>query len=247
MRCSNPPNLHGANAYITGFLVITIVIVVTQGLAPAAEPRTTGQVSGRVSVAGEIPRPSSLPVLKNRDFCGSAVPNETLLVSGDGGLRNAVVILQPRERAMAAQTGQLVLDNQRCAFVPHVQVAPLGTELLLKNTDPILHTVHARIDKETLFNVGLPRWREVSKTLDRAGVIRITCDVLHTWMSAVIIVTASPHYSITDETGHFTINGLPVGLYQVEIFHEKLGTKRAQISVTDGTTLSLDVVYRLGK
>jgi hypothetical protein len=43
-----------------------------------------------------------------------------------------------------------------------------------------------------LFNVGLPRWRQVIKSLTRSGIIKIDCDVLHTWMSAAIVVTQSP-------------------------------------------------------
>jgi hypothetical protein len=72
---------------------------------------------------------------------------------------------------------------------------------ILKNRDPILHTVHARIGKETLFNVGLPTWRQVTKRLDRAGVMRIDCDVLHTWMSAAIVVVTTPYFTITDNNG----------------------------------------------
>jgi hypothetical protein len=157
--------------------------------AGAADTAASGKVVGMVSVAGVAGRPKPLPVFKSRSFCGATVVNETLLIGADGRLRNAAVILRPLSGGMVAQPKKLVLDNQRCAFAPHVQVAPLGSELLLKNSDPILHTVHARLGRETLFNVGLPKWRVVTKRLDRAGVIRIDCDVLHTWMSAAIIVT----------------------------------------------------------
>ena len=137
---------------------------------------------------------------------------------------------------------KLVLDNKQCAFAPHVQVATAGSDLLLKNSDPILHTVHARLGKETLFNVGLPTWRQVTKRLDRVGVIRIDCDVLHTWMSAVIIVTETPYFAISDENGKFVVNQLPAGRYQVEIWHERLGRKSMTIAVRE-TFLSLDVIY----
>ncbi|MGH7825079.1 MAG: cupredoxin domain-containing protein [Candidatus Binatia bacterium] len=169
------------------------------------------------------------------------------MANREGGLRNAVVILRPLDRVTASQPGRLVLDNKRCAFVPHVLVATIGSELVLKNSDPILHTVHARIGQETLFNVGLPRWREVTKTLGRAGLIRIDCDVLHTWMSALIVVTSSPFYSITDENGYFAIDGLPTGAYDAEVWHEVLGTKRGRISVDENTIIALDVVYRLSR
>jgi hypothetical protein len=215
--------------------------------AGAADTAASGKVVGMVSVAGVAGRPKPLPVFKSRSFCGATVVNETLLIGADGRLRNAAVILRPLSGGMVAQPKKLVLDNQRCAFAPHVQVAPLGSELLLKNSDPILHTVHARLGRETLFNVGLPKWRVVTKRLDRAGVIRIDCDVLHTWMSAAIIVTDSPYFAVTDETGGFSFDAVPAGNYEIEIWHERLGVKTSRLSVTSNAAVSLDVVYALGE
>jgi hypothetical protein len=208
-----------------------------------ATPAARGKFVGRVSVAGHLPRIKPLQVFKSRAFCGSTVPNETLLFGTDGGLRNAVVILRSLDRRTRAQPAKLVLDNIRCAFAPHIQVAPLGSELLLKNSDPILHTVHARLGSQTLFNVGLPKWRQVSKRLDRVGVVKIDCDVLHTWMSGAIIVTDAPYFAISDERGFFSVDGLPAGAYEMEIWHEKLGVKTRRLKVNGDDMLSLDVVY----
>ena len=214
-------------------------------LAAAADSMARGKVVGIVSVAGVTDKPKLLPVFKSRSFCGATVANETLLVGADGRLRNAAVILRPLSGGIVAQPKKLVLDNQRCAFTPHVQVAPLGSELLLKNSDPILHTVHARLGRETLFNVGLPKWRQVTKRLDRAGVIRIDCDVLHTWMSAVIIVTDSPYFAVTDDKGGFYFDDIPAGNYQLEIWHERLGARTQSLTVSEGSIVTLDVVYAL--
>lgn len=104
-----------------------------------------GKISGRVIAAGKYQNPKPLPVFKNRSFCGTRLPNETLLVGRDGGLRNAVVTLHPIDRSAGVRPLQVALDNKRCAFAPHVQVAGVGSELVLKNSDPILHTVHARL------------------------------------------------------------------------------------------------------
>lgn len=241
-----------------GTLCLPVLTLVGQlvfaSVGEAAEPRTEqslegetptarGKLVGRVSVAGKLPRIQPLQVFKSRSFCGSRVPNETLLLSKDGGLRNAVVILREPERPNRGQSAKLVLDNIRCAFAPHIQVAPVGSELLLKNSDPILHTVHARLGSETLFNVGLPRWRQVTKRLDRVGVVKIDCDVLHTWMSAAIIVTDTPYFAISDERGFFSVAGLPAGVYDVEIWHEKLGAKTRRLKMNGDDVLSLDVVY----
>ncbi|MSP40339.1 MAG: hypothetical protein EXR70_17765 [Deltaproteobacteria bacterium] len=202
-----------------------------------------GSVSGRITLAGSFTKPKALPVFKSRSFCGATVVNETLLVSRDGGLKNAVVILRPSERHAVVAPGESILDNSHCAFTPHVQVATVGSALLLKNSDPILHTVHARLGSETLFNVGLPKWRQVSKRLDRVGVIKIDCDVLHTWMNAAIVVTDSPYFAVSDEKGFFVIEGLPAGVYEMEIWQERLGARRLNIRVGDEIGLTVDVVY----
>lgn len=215
--------------------------------AEAADGGYSGKVVGWISVAGVPLKPKPLPVFKSRTFCGASVADETLLVTAAGGLRNAAVILKPRGRAEVARPTSLVLDNQRCAFTPHVQIAPVGSTLLLKNSDPILHTVHARLGRETLFNVGLPKWRQVTKPLDRPGVIRIDCDVLHTWMSAAIIVTESPYYFVSDDKGEFYFDGIPAGLYDLEVWHERLGRQSQLIAVRDNQTTDVDVVFGLEK
>jgi hypothetical protein len=200
-------------------------------------------VTGAVSVAGIYQRPKPLPVFKNRAFCGPSVTDETLLLGAGGELRNAVVLLRSLGAKTATQPSSVILDNKNCAFAPHVQVATLGSELLLKNSDPILHTVHARIGNETLFNVGLPRWRQVTKRLDRSGVMRINCDVLHTWMSAAVVVTDTPFFAVTDDAGRFKIEGLPAGEYEMEVWHERLGAQRRLLSITPRGLTDVEVIY----
>jgi hypothetical protein len=214
-----------------------------EGFGEPMAPTNTGRIAGKVIAVGEFKQPKPLPVFKNRSFCGTAVANETLVVGNGGALRNAVITLHPAARAVRPEPAPLVLDNQKCAFTPHIQAAVVGSELLLKNSDPILHTVHARLGKETLFNVGLPRWRQVTKRLDRAGVVRIDCDVLHTWMSAAIVVTDTPHFAVTDTHGRFVIESLPAGRYQANIWHEKLGLKTTPVTVTADHAVALDVFY----
>jgi plastocyanin len=203
-------------------------------------------VAGRVVIAGAIAPGKPLPVFKNRNFCGRQVANETLIVGRDGGVKNAVVILRAlarKDRVMRGLPIPSVLDNQRCAFAPHVQVVTVGSEILLKNSDPMLHTVHARLGGETLFNVGLPKWRQVIKRLDRAGVVRIDCDVLHTWMTAAIVVSDSPYFAVSDETGAFNVDGLPLGEYELEVWHERLGARRQRVRVTENGLISVEIIY----
>lgn len=235
------------------YFSVWLLVVIKAEISMAAPPdlylgspaliSKNGQLTGTVLLSGKYDRPPPLKVVKSRSFCGLTVPNETLLIGPGGGVRNAVVIMSPLDRAVTVQPGRIVLDNKHCAFTPHVQVTTVGSELILKNSDPILHTVHARLGTHTLFNVGLPRWRQVVKVLDRLGAVKIDCDVLHTWMSAAIVVVSTPYFAVTGEDGSFFIDSVPVGTYDVEIWHEGLGIKTARVSVSESATSSVEIVY----
>jgi hypothetical protein len=227
-----------------GWATYSVAATIEQYRSEGSAAKDKGSVIGTVWLAGTHQRPARLRVFKNRDFCGPWVANESLLVNPDGGIQNTAIVLRPLDGQARVRPASIVLDNRSCVFTPHVQVAPIGSELRLKNSDPILHTVHARIGRETLFNVGLPRWRQVAKILTRSGIIRINCDVLHTWMSAAIVVTTSPYYAVTDQYGRFAIERLPAGEYEMDAWHEKLGTKNHRLFVSEGAQISVDVVYR---
>lgn len=212
----------------------------------AGLPGAAGTVVGTVRLEGWFKKPQPLKVNKNREFCGTEVPDESLLVSPRGGLQNVVIILRGAGGRRNESTPKtLILDNRNCAFVPRVQVAPLGSEILLLNSDPILHNAHARIGPETLFNVGLPTWRRVRQRLTRSGIIRVECDVLHTWQRAYIVVTPSPYFAVTGREGDFVIDKVPTGTYQMGVWHEKLGTQSRAITVSADSPLRLDLFFRL--
>jgi hypothetical protein len=237
---------------IAGFLSLISTQLPVEGGSPPQQKTTqlkdVGRIVGRVQVEGYLEKPRPLKVYKNRDFCGLQVPDESLLVGSRGGLQNVVLtIAGVRRQTRENQPKSLVLDNRNCAFVPHVQAAVVGSEVLLLNSDPILHDVHARLGSETLFNEGLPPWRQVKKRLTRAGIITIQCEVLHTWMSAYIVVTSSPYFAVADEKGEFVIEGVPAGTYEMEAWHEKLGTQSKSVTVAAGSELRVDFVYQLKK
>jgi len=229
-----------------------LLVVSTQGFSETgvlyqqetAQLKEVGRIIGRVQVEGHYERPPPLEVYKNSHFCGSEVPDKSFLVNTEGGLQNVVVTIPgvPPKTA-EIQVKKIVLDNNNCAFAPHVQVAQVGSDLLLLNSDPILHDVHARLGSETLFNIGLPPWRQVNKHLTRTGIIAIQCDVLHTWMTAYIMVTSSPYFAVTDQKGQFVIEGVPAGAYGMWVWHEKLGRQIKEVVVTANRTSRVDLIF----
>ena len=212
---------------------------------PRSHAVETGAIVGTVRFPGAAPAPGVLRVQKEQAFCGSLVPDQSLMVAPEGGLQNVVVTL--RGPGLDRTTGPpetIQLDNVACRFAPHVQAARVGSTLLLLNSDPILHDAHARLGARTLFNDGLPRWRRVTRTLQRPGVVKIICELHHAWMSAYIVAAPNPFFAVTDSRGRYTIDGIPPGAYEARFWHERLGTVTRRVVVGAGTARQLDLMWR---
>ena len=63
-------------------------------------------------------------------------------------------------------------------------------------------------------------------------MVRFKCDV-HGWMAAYVGVVAHPYFAVTGADGSFKLDGVPPGTYTVEAWHERFGTKTAQVTVGD--------------
>jgi hypothetical protein len=202
-----------------------------------------GTIRGAVKVEGKLPKLTPLQISKYKEVCKD-VPNETLIVGPGQGLRYAVVTLEGIIKGKAIEKEAVhELDNVKCRFVPHVQTASVGQFLLLKNSDPILHTAHAYFaGAQPQFNVGLYPGRMSRKPLVTPGVVKILCEV-HPWMSAFIVVTDHPYHSVTDVYGEYHISDVPPGNYKLKAWHESLGAQEKPIEVKAGGSHQLDFVF----
>lgn len=202
-----------------------------------------GTIRGSVKIDGKAAKLPPLDVSKFKEFCKD-VPNESLVVGPGQGLRYAVVTLEGISKGKAVEREAVhELDNVKCRFVPHVQAASVGQFVVLKNSDPILHTAHAYFpDGQPQFNVGLYPGRVSRKPLVTPGVVKIVCEV-HPWMTAYIVVTEHPYHSVTDIYGDFYIENIPPGVYALKAWHEKLGTQEKKIEVKAGATAKVDFQF----
>jgi plastocyanin len=208
-------------------------------VALASTPAMGGEVRGTVRFSGPVPPPEPLAVVKDQGTCGKQVPDESLLVSG-GRVENAVVTVQGSTARPAP--GKVVLDQQRCRFVPHVLAAALGSTLEIVNGDPVLHNVHGYRGRVTAFDVAMPsRDQRVSRKLEKPGVVVVRCDV-HAWMTAYVVVADGP-FAVTGADGGFVIRDLPAGRYAVTAWHERLGEKTVEVVVPAEGAAAADFLY----
>jgi hypothetical protein len=205
-------------------VVVSLLLALAVPASAAYEETTVadgGTLTGVVRFAGPAPTLPPLAVNKNRDVCGETKPAEALVLGADRGVKGSVVRIEGVTRGKKPQ-GELVIDNHKCIFVPHVAATMVGGRARVKNSDAILHNTHGFLGKPTVFNVALPNKDQVvdiTRRLTKAGVLRILCDA-HPHMNAWLVVHDSPYVVTTDERGAFRIDGIPPGSYKVTMWHE---------------------------
>jgi hypothetical protein len=50
-------------------------------------------------------------------------------------------------------------------------------------------------------------------------------------MGSWVAVMAHPFFAVTGTDGAFKIDGLPAGTYEIEAWHERLGTQKATVTL----------------
>lgn len=219
--------------------------------APAAafDPATVGSVMGMVSIEGTPPAPEEIRMNSDPACVEAASDTQTeyFAVGGEGGLGNVFVYVKNIEGSFPAATGTMTLDQKGCRYTPHVFGMRVGQTLEIINSDPTLHNIHATPSANDEFNTGQPiQGMKFERTFDAPEVmVPFKCDV-HGWMNAYVGVLDHPYFAVTGEDGKFDISDLPPGQYEVEAWHEMLGTQTQNITVGDGETADLNFSFTAG-
>jgi hypothetical protein len=201
-----------------------------------------GTIQGKVVFNGQVKMRTVLPT-KDKNVCGEARKEPTVVVGDGGAVQDSVVYLKEVASGKAWPEMALkkpVLDQEHCKFRPHVQVARQG-EIDIVNSDPVLHNTHGYYGNRTAFNVALPeKGVTVTKVLKRRGTVKVDCDA-HGWMLAWVQVVDNPYYHQTRADGTFSITDVPPGDYTLVVWQETLGETEMPVTVAAGATTELDV------
>ena len=206
-----------------------------------------GSVGGTITLSSSIPQLPVRKIGKDTQVCGSAArESQKLIVNKTGGLKYAVVIVEgvKRGKAMPSAAQSAEIDQNKCEYLPHVQVMAVDTEIALRNSDPILHNIQFFQGDNSLFNIAQAVQGQVNKRkLEKAGTIYVECAV-HGWMQGNVVVVDNPYYAVTDENGKFSITDLPPGNYRVRIWHEYVGEMTHEVTVTAKTETALNMDFK---
>jgi plastocyanin len=161
---------------------------------------------------------------------GLAQQNQQVTVTGQvefsngADSSNAVVWLNPAGApsipvSPRRQSTQLLQKNK--TFSPHLIVVQVGSAVEFPNNDPFFHNVFSLFQGKRfdlgLYEAGTTR----SVVFNRPGVSYIFCNI-HPEMSAVVVALKTPYYGISDSKGFVSIPNVPAGMYELEVWHERV-------------------------
>lgn len=203
-----------------------------------ALPLGAAEIYGRVTLKG-TPPPERKIVFDA--LCGKLHTKDAFtrhyVVSPDGGLANVFVYIKETPPGSKPPTDTPLLDQIDCFFVPYVMGVRTNQPFKIKNSDPLMHNVHAtpKVPGNKGFNIGQPVQGMVTEKSfpNREILVRIKCDV-HPWMFAYVGVMDHQWFAVTDKDGKFKLPpDLPAGTYTLVAYHLKAGEATQQITVSD--------------
>jgi hypothetical protein len=211
------------------------------------DPETVGTIKGTVRFDGTPPANLKLPVGGNAECAalhsGPAF-DEAVLVN-EGHLLNVLVYVKSGLETLvfAWPREPIRVANERCLYVPRVSGAMINPPIEFMNNDPTSHNIHGFSSQGdfnfTLLGKGLTNQVKLRKP---ELPLRVKCD-LHPWMSGSVGVFAHPYFKVTGADGAFELRGLPPGDYEVEAWHERLGTQTRKAKLDAKGSLDVEFVF----
>jgi plastocyanin len=217
------------------------IMVALPVLALTVASAGAGTITGSVVYEGKVPNLKPLSVAAE-PMCSkkhATVPNEALVLGAGNAMANVLVRVVkglPAGKTWPTPKEPVTMDQVGCQYVPHVMGLMVGQPFKVLNSDGILHNVHALSKVNRPFNMAMPPTRkEATETFTKEeGMFTVKCDV-HPWMQAFVGVFAHPYFAVTKTDGKFTLANLDPGTYEVEAWHERLGTQKATVTVAADT------------
>ncbi len=214
----------------------------------AAAPLGNASISGMVMFTGTAPANPAIDMAEEPECAAKHPdgPTDPIVSVSDGHLANVFirVVGGLPDGPYPMPSEPATIDQNGCLYTPRVIGVMVGQTLEITNSDPLLHNIKAVPTENRLFNISQPRAGMTSSRTFTAPEIMIPfeCSV-HGWMNAYAGVVEHPYFATSGADGSFTISGLPAGTYQVEAWHETLGTQSGEATVEADGSASVNFTF----
>lgn len=209
---------------------------------------TAGRIAGRVVFEGAAPAraPLNTSTDSNCASLGKTIRDESVVVE-NGALENVFVYIKDGLGGYAfdVPSDPVELDQDGCAYVPHVLGLRVGQPLKVLNSDPTAHNVHAAASVNQQINTAQPfKGMAYTHSFPKPEVmVPFKCDI-HPWMLAWVGVVEHPYFAVTARGGRFELKEVPPGTYTVEAWHEKFGTRTEKVTIGDKASKELTFTFK---
>jgi plastocyanin len=210
------------NASTRLFFVLLVFVLSAESLSAQ-----TAEVSGTVSI----------PSIKKeeRTFRGQAYRNRLSPTpesaseskSGSSSLEDIIVSVHPisfkADVQPLAEPARIIQRN--ATFQPYVTPITQGSIVQFINEDAFYHNVFS-LTPGAKFNIGRrptgdvvsKKIEPISQRISALGEVKLFCDI-HTQMKAIILSLDTPYFTRVKASGQYQIKNLPVGTYQIKVYH----------------------------
>jgi len=216
------PRLRSAAALVAALLASTAAV------APA--PPAAGTIQGHVTFSRMAPQ----RVANRYPGAGGGASHRA------GTVPAVAYLVGPVAGARAGGGDRPRLVQRDTAFSPPVLVIPVGTAVEFPNGDPFFHNVFS-YSATKRFDLGrYPRGESRTVVFDRAGIVKVYCEI-HQWMRSAVLVVENPFHDEVGADGAFTIAGVPPGRYRLAVWDFDRGQRVVEVTVPAQGSARVDV------
>lgn len=132
------------------------------------------------------------------------------------------------------------VSHKGFTFQPRVLPIVQGTAVDFLNDDGAYHNAFS-VSKAKPFDLGIyPQGTSKAVSFDKTGLVRIYCNI-HPKMISNILVLNNSFYTVSQQDGSFSIDGLPSGEFTLRFWGEFIDELSAEFTLDDRDQIELNV------
>jgi plastocyanin len=206
-----------------------------------------GTISGKVTYTGTPAKQKPIDMSKEPSCAkqhATPITTETVVTGSNNTLENVIVYISAGADDANAPSQAVTFTQKGCQYLPHVIALHTGQELQVINGDQTSHNIHPLPKVNREWNKSQPPGSPaIQEKFDSPEFISVKCNI-HPWMHGWFAVLKTNHYSITGDSGGFSLPSLPPGKYTVTAWHEDYGTQTQDVTITGNETKSIDFSFK---